>query len=47
LDDRRQTLREIWQIFGKMGFDDNSVYGGESANRSVFIGDLNGGPGWT
>jgi len=26
LVDPRQTVCEIWQIFGKMGFDDNSRY---------------------
>ena len=29
LVDPRQTVREIWQIFGKMGFDDNSRYEGK------------------
>jgi hypothetical protein len=29
LVEARQTLREIWQIFGKMGFDDNSPYEGK------------------
>jgi len=29
LVDPRQTVREIWQILGKMGFDDNSRYEGK------------------
>ncbi len=36
----------FWQIFGKMGLDDNSPDGG-SVNRRIFTGDLDGGPGWT
>ena len=37
----------FWQIFGKMGFDDKFPQRGESANRSVFIDDFDGGPAWT
>jgi hypothetical protein len=29
LDDCRQSPIDFWQIFGKMGFDDNSPYEGK------------------
>ena len=40
-------LLDFWQIFGKNGFLMRSPLEGESENRRVFTGDLNGGPGWT
>jgi hypothetical protein len=39
-------LLDFWQIFGKTVFDDKSLEG-ESENRRVYTGDLNGGHGWT
>jgi len=37
---------EIWQIFGKMDFYDNSPEG-EKAWITAYLLDLDGGPGWT
>jgi hypothetical protein len=34
------------KFLAKRFFDDKSLEA-ESENRRVFIGDLNGGPGWT
>jgi hypothetical protein len=34
------------KFLAKWFFDDKSQEG-ESENRRVYIGDLNGGPGWT
>jgi hypothetical protein len=41
------SLLDFWQIFGKTVFFMSSPLEGESENRRVYIGDLNGGPGWT
>jgi len=37
LVDPRQTVREIWQIFGKMGFDDNSRYEGKGRMAAYLL----------
>jgi hypothetical protein len=38
-----ELLANLWQN----GFLMTSPQQGESENRRVYIGDLNGGPGWT
>jgi hypothetical protein len=48
----RAGLRDLWPTrllanFWQNGFLMTSPLGGESENRRVYIGDLNGGPGWT
>jgi hypothetical protein len=40
-------LLELLANFWQNGFLMTSPQEGESANRRVHIGDLNGGPGWT
>ncbi len=40
-------LLELLANFWQNGFLMTSPLEGESENRLVFIGDLNGGPGWT
>jgi hypothetical protein len=49
---KRPGLRDLWPTrllanFWQNGFLMTSPLEGESENRRVFIGDLNGGPGWT
>ncbi len=41
--DPLELLANFWQN----GFLMASLLEGESENRRVYIGDLNGGPGWT
>jgi len=48
----RPGLRDLWPTrllanFWQNGFLMTSPLEGESENRRVYIGDLNGGPGWT
>jgi hypothetical protein len=48
----RPGLRGLWSTrllanFWQNGFLMTGRLEGESENRRVFIGDLNGGPGWT
>ena len=48
----RPGLRDLWPTrllanFWQNGFLMTSPLDGESENRRVYIGDLNGGPGWT
>jgi hypothetical protein len=40
-------LLELLANFWQNGFLLTSPQEGESENRRVYIGDLNGGPGWT
>jgi hypothetical protein len=40
-------LLELLANFWQNGFLMTSLLEGESENRRVFTGDLNGGPGWT
>ena len=40
-------LLELLTDFWQNGFLMTSPQEGESENRRVYIGDLNGGPGWT
>ena len=40
-------LPELLANFWQNGFLMKSPQEGESENRRVYIGDLNGGPGWT
>jgi hypothetical protein len=48
----RPGLQDLWPTrllanFWQNGFLMTSPLEGESENRRVYIGDLNGGPGWT
>jgi hypothetical protein len=44
---RGHGLLELLANFWQNGFLTTSPLEGESENRCVYIGDLNGGPGWT